>query len=131
MSNSGKSQRRVLGSILLGSGLVLGGLRAQALAQVAVVMWDQASYDQLAAADSSDTIPPGTKITMQNWQQYKKFMPIGMQALWQGNFYWKMPSDAVIEVGSTQSISLFLKDPEATEKYSSQVKLVPTGDGGY
>ncbi len=131
MSNSGKSQGRVLGSILLGSVLVLGGLRAPALAQVAAVMWDQASYDQLAAADSSDTIPPGTKITMQNWQQYKKFMPIGMQALWQGNFYWKMPSDAVIEVGAAKSIPLPKKYLQDTEKYSSQVKLVPTGDGGY
>jgi hypothetical protein len=30
------------------------------------------------------TIPVGTKITMQNWQQYKQFMPDGMAVLFEG-----------------------------------------------
>jgi hypothetical protein len=32
------------------------------------------------------SIPPGTKITMQNWQQYKQFMPVGMIALFEGKY---------------------------------------------
>src|SRR5579875_336930 len=96
-----------------------------------VVMWDSRAYDQLVSADSPDTIPPGTNITKQNWQQYKHFMPVGMQALWQQKFYWKLPDDAVMETRATQSIPLPKKYQQDTEKYSGQVKLVPTGDGGY
>jgi hypothetical protein len=47
------------------------------------------------------TIPAGTRITVENWQNYKQFMPDGMIALFQGTHYWKMPPDAVMEVGPT------------------------------
>jgi hypothetical protein len=36
---------------------------------------------------AENTIPPGTQITMQNWNQYKQFMPDGMVALFQGNYF--------------------------------------------
>ena len=36
---------------------------------------------------AANTIPPGTQITMQNWNQYKQFMPDGMVALFQGNYF--------------------------------------------
>src|SRR5713226_9859931 len=42
---------------------------------------------------ASDTIAPGTVITMQNWQQYKQFMPDGMVWLFGGQYFWKMPAD--------------------------------------
>src|SRR5690242_21926479 len=45
------------------------------------------------ATASHDSIPPGTVITMQNWQQYQQFMPDGMAAFFQGKYFWKMPAD--------------------------------------
>src|SRR5208282_6866560 len=35
----------------------------------------------VAATQNQGELPPGTKITMSNWQQYKAFMPFGMQKL--------------------------------------------------
>jgi len=49
------------------------------------------SVSTLEAADPA-VIPPGAKITIKNWQQYKAFMPDGMIALFEGNSGWKMPS---------------------------------------
>ena len=39
----------------------------------AQVSWSKRNYESLAPANSSKTIPPGTHITAQNWQQYKEF----------------------------------------------------------
>ncbi len=33
--------------------------------------------DWLKMSENQGDIPVGTKITMQNWQQYKQFMPLG------------------------------------------------------
>src|SRR5467141_1773531 len=55
----------------------------------------------MADTANQDTIPSGTKITMQNWQQYKQFMPVGMIAFFEGKYFWKMPSDIEIDVGPT------------------------------
>ena len=44
-------------------------------------------------------MPVGTKITTANWQQYKQFMPLGMQKLFEGEYYWKMPADVEMDVG--------------------------------
>ncbi len=110
--------------------LLLGAAWAPAAAQT-VVPWDGSVYENMVSADSPDTIAPGTRITMQNWQQYKRFMPVGLQQLWQGQFYWKLPPDAEIDVTSSKSIPLPKKVQQDTEKYSSQVKLVSTGDGGF
>ncbi|HEY2106164.1 MAG TPA: hypothetical protein VGH29_10300, partial [Candidatus Binataceae bacterium] len=41
------------------------------------IHWDPAVYDSLVPADSSDTIEPGTRITLRNWQRYKGFLPYG------------------------------------------------------
>jgi len=54
----------------------------------------------VATQPASDSIPPGTPITMQNWQQYQQFMPDGMVALFQGKYFWKMPADVKIDVGN-------------------------------
>jgi hypothetical protein len=43
-----------------------------------------------ADANSPDTVAPGTKFTTANWQQYRKFMPISLQAFMSGNYFWKM-----------------------------------------
>ena len=82
--------------------------------------------------NSTDTIPAGTKITLANWQQYKKFMPLGMQLLYSGAFHWKISNtpDYVIDVSPTVSIPKPKKYEQDTEKFR-QTKLVPAGTGGY
>lgn len=97
----------------------------------AQVPLDEQSYDALVSADSSETIPPGTKITMQNWQQYKKFMPAGLQHLFTGDLSWRLPPETVMEVEATTPMPLPKKYQEDTEKYASQVKLSQNADGGY
>lgn len=87
-----------------------------------------ASSDGVAGAHA--TIPPGTTITMQNWQQYKQFMPDGMIALFEGKYFWKMPADVEMEVGPTVIHPLPATYLAATEKYASQVRLVTLPDGG-
>ena len=88
----------------------------------------------LAAANAyaaDKTIPPGTVITMQNWQQYKGFMNEGLIALFSGKYKWKFPADFRMAVTATTDYHLpplYLKD---TEKYSSQVKIVNLPDGGH
>jgi hypothetical protein len=99
----------------------------------AEVSFDANAYASLAAAGSKAAIPDGTKITPQNWRQFKQFMPIGMQALFGGGYNWKIdatPESAMV-VGPTiaaQQPKQFLVD---TEKYSNQVKLVKLPQGSY
>ena len=75
------------------------------------------------------TIPAGTRITVQNWQNYEQFMPDGMIALFQGGYYWKMPPDVEMEVGPSVIHPLPKTYLDATEKYASQVKLLELPDG--
>jgi hypothetical protein len=76
------------------------------------------------------TIPPGTAITMQNWQQYKQYMPDGMVALFAGTYFWKMPADVSMEVGPTIIHPLPPNYLAATEKYSGQVRIIDLPSGG-
>ena len=78
---------------------------------------------------AADSIPLGTTITMQNWQQFQQYMPDGMVALFEGKYFWKMPADVKMEVGPTIIRPLPKTYMEATEKYSGQVKLVELPDG--
>src|SRR5579885_354195 len=87
-------------------------------------------YNTLAPADSKETIPPGTKITLQNWQKYRQFLPIGMRLMLEGRFVFKYPADLELDVGPTTPLPLPKKFREDSEKYNRQVKLVPTADGG-
>jgi hypothetical protein len=82
-----------------------------------------------AAQAASETIPEGTSITMQNWQQYQQFMPEGMAAFFQGKYYWKMPSDVKMDIGPTIVHPLPKTYLEATEKFSGQVQIVDLPDG--
>ncbi len=88
-----------------------------------------AAPNGFAGEDPANPIPPGTTITMQNWQQYQKYMPDGMVALFQGKYFWKMPEDVSMEVGPTIIHRLPKGYREATEKYAGQTKLVKRGDG--
>ncbi len=100
-------------------------------AQAQMVSWSEQSYDALVPASSSRTIPAGTVITARNWRKYKDFMPVGMQELWAGKFFWRLPANAEMAVGKTTSTPLPRIYQEDTEKYSSQVKLVKNSNGGY
>src|SRR5229473_6713424 len=73
-------------------------------------------------AVQEDSIPPGTRITMQNWQNYKQFMPDGMIWLFEGKYFWKMSPDVVINVGPTVIHPLPKTYREATERYARQVE---------
>src|SRR5271163_2450562 len=81
------------------------------------------------AAES--TIPPGTKITMKNWQQYKAFMPDGMVTLFDGSVAWKMPPDVEIDVGSTTIHPLPKPFWDAVEKYSASTRFLELPNGAY
>jgi hypothetical protein len=79
-----------------------------------------------------DSIPPGTRITMQNWEHYKQFMPDGMIWLLEGKYFWKMSPDVVINVGPTviHPIHPLPKTyREATERYSRHVEISELPDG--
>jgi hypothetical protein len=78
----------------------------------------------------TETIPPGTIITMANWQHYRAFMPDGMAALFEGKYFWKMPSDVRIEIGPTVLHPLPANYLAATEKYAPMVRVVELPDGG-
>jgi Protein of unknown function (DUF1329) len=75
------------------------------------------------------TIAPGTKITMQNWQQYKRFMADGMVGLFEGKYSYKMPKDVEIDVGPPIHIVAPSTFRQATEKYSRQVRVVHLPNG--
>jgi hypothetical protein len=81
------------------------------------------------SADSA-SIPDGTVVTTANWPQYKDFMPDGMIKLFAGEYNLKMPSDAQLQIGPTVIHPLPKGYLDATEKYSSQVKLIELPDGG-
>jgi hypothetical protein len=87
--------------------------------------------DWLNTTKNQGTIPPGTRITMANWQNYKQFMPVGMVTFFEGKYFWKMPADVEMVVGPTVIHPLPRSYIDATEKYSGQVQVVHTPDGGY
>jgi hypothetical protein len=95
--------------------------------------FDAADYQGLAEATSSATIPPGTKITAGNWQQYKQFIPVSLQWLYSGKYPWKVPvgDDFSIVIGPTISIPVTHQFAIDTEKYSNQVSLDPMPNGGF
>ncbi len=80
-------------------------------------------------AAGENPIPPGTIITLQNWQQYKAFMPDGMQALFAGAYMFKLPADFRMEVGPLTIYPLPAIYRENTEKYSHLVEAKTLPDG--
>jgi hypothetical protein len=99
----------------------------------AQLTYDIANYKAMADADSPETIPPGTKITVHNWQQYKKFMPMWIQAAFSGAYKWHIGSEPAytMQVGPTHHFPLPRQYVEDTEKYGGQAQLVPTPTGGF
>ena len=95
--------------------------------------FDPQNYTALADANSPDTIPVGTKITAQNWRQYRRFMPVGLQAIYEGKYHWKIgpEPDLTVEVGPSVPIPMPKKFTTDTEKYAGQAKLKQIESGGY
>jgi len=83
-----------------------------------------------SAANAPDTAPAEAKITMQNWTNFRKYMPDGMAALFDGRYFWKMPPDVEMEIGPTIVHPLPKNYVEATEKYAGQVKAIELPNGG-
>jgi hypothetical protein len=67
---------------------------------------------------------------MTDWQQYRDYMPDGMEMLFEGKYSWKMPNDVELDIGPTVIHSLPKNYLDATEKYSGQVQLVELPGGG-
>jgi hypothetical protein len=111
----------------------IGGLLAALL--LPAMGWSQVSTDRsemdqwIKDTANQGELPVGTTITTANWQQYKNFLPLGMQKLFEGRYYWKIPSDAALEVGP--AIHNFLPKywRDATEKHGQQttVEVLPNG----
>jgi len=93
--------------------------------------FDDKLIAQFNGADSTDTIPVGTKIKAANWQQYRKFMTISLQAVMSGKYFWKMGPNDYIEVGPTIPTELPTKYLSDTEKYSGQAQVVKLPSGAY
>jgi len=118
-----------IGSVLAGVLLVVP-FRGSAAAQIT---YDIANFQAMADADSPDTIAPGTKITVQNWRQYKKFMPMWVQAAFSGAYKWHVGTDPqyTVIVGPSHHYPLPKQYVEDTEKYGGQAQLVPLPTGGF
>src|SRR5260370_10268030 len=72
--------RRALFALLV-VGLFLGGE-----SRAAPVVFDPANYTNLVSSGSSEIIEPGTQITLQNWQHYKRYRPFVIQVLYRGHY---------------------------------------------
>ncbi len=94
---------------------------------------DGARYKAEVDATSSDTIPPGTQITTANWKQYQNFLPVGIQALYSGQYGFKIGDgpDFAMNVGATIDTPLPKEVQSNAEKYGHQAKLVQLPSGGY
>ncbi len=114
------------------AGIVLAALMITGAAN-AQISYSEALYTSLADANSNATIPPGTTITLQNWQQYKQFMPVGMLAGFGQRYGWKIGPDAkyAMVTGPTIHDPMFGRLRENTEKYAGQAKLKKMSTGGY
>ncbi len=84
------------------------------------------------AADAKDPgIAPGTVINAHNWQQYKDFMPMGLQRILQGDTAFRLPQGWEMDVGPTVYYPLPKRYWDLTEKYKGQAQLVTLPTGGY
>lgn len=102
---------------------------AQAAAQQNIATNSNVIPLQTNAPENKDPTPSGS-VTMQNWQQYREYMPDGMAMLFAGKYLWKMPDDVQMDIGPTVIHALPQTYLDATEKYSGQVKVVALPDGG-
>jgi hypothetical protein len=109
------------------------GLAGRATAAQVFTFDDGARYKAEVDASSSATIPPGTQITTANWKQYQGFLPVGIQALFSGQYGFKIgdTADFAMVVGQTVPTPLPKEVLTNAEKYGHQARLVKLPNGGY
>jgi hypothetical protein len=96
---------------------------------IAIALLVAMTAGQALAAGS---IPAGTVITRQNWQQYKDFMPLTLQMMFQSNNRAvEVPPEAQMVVADEHNYPISKGFLDATEKYSKQVRLVKAPNGSY
>ena len=94
--------------------------------------FDRKAYDELVDATSPDTIPPGTKITVHNWTQYKRFMMTWVQLAFSGKSHFHIADspDYTMDVEATQNYVIPKAARDDTEKFAGQTKLIPLPETG-
>ncbi len=92
-----------------------------------------ARYKAEVDASSPATLAPGTQITAANWRQYQGFLPVGIQALFSGQYGFKIGDtpDFTMVVGPTIPTPLPKEVLTNAEKYGHQARLVKLPNGGY
>ena len=115
--------------------LLSSALRMSVLLGIVIAL-STGGVDRIATAAEGGaprppTIPAGSVVTNGNWRQYASFMPVGMQAIFAGDHFWRMPVDVQIEVGPSVPIALPRRYMDDTATLSRQVSLVHLADGGY
>ncbi len=96
--------------------------------------FDPNAYKDLVDSTSSETIAPGTKITLQNWTQYRRFMGTWMQLAFSGKVHFHVADtpDYTVVVAPTGNYPIPKEMREDTEKYAGQTKLLPyPATGGF
>src|ERR1700689_4238878 len=85
---------------------------------------DRSEMDQWVKDTANQgTVPTSGTITMSNWQQYKQFMPLGMQKLFEGVYSFKIPSDVQMDIAPAKYDFLPQSWIAATEKYGAQTSV--------
>ncbi|MBF6569750.1 MAG: DUF1329 domain-containing protein [Candidatus Binataceae bacterium] len=112
-------------------GLVRSALVASLILVATAKVMAQEKMIAPGTMTQGESIAPGTVITPQNWGQYKNFMQDGLQVLFEGKYFWKLPSDFQMTIGPTHDYPLPEAYRKATEKYSHRVKIVNLPDGGH
>ena len=97
------------------------------------IVYDPEAHRQLADALTPQAPPVGTKITLRNWQDYRRFLPVGMQAAYSGKYQIRIGADAQydIDVAPTRNFTLPAKYLDDTRTYQGQERLVASPEGGY
>src|SRR5271156_2005064 len=82
--------------------------------------------------NAQNAVPvPGTVINASNWQNYKDYFTVGLQAEMAGQAAIKLPDGWSLEVGQYKPIPEPKKYVEDTERYSGQVTLKQLPTGGF
>src|SRR5579883_1018642 len=99
----------------------------------AQIVWNEQNYRGLADANAAGGVPPGTRITLANWQSYKTSLPIGLWAALSGAYPFHVTADPeyTIVVTPTTHFEMPPKWKEDGEKYGGQTRLERTPQGGY
>ena len=117
--------KRVVGLVVLNVLLMSGLLASQARAETQ--KFNRKDFEELVDVSSTETIPAGTKITLQNWQQYRRFMPVFLQYLFSGKnrFHVGQGPEYTAAVVPTEDYPMPKAMRDDTEKYAGQTTLEP------